>query len=210
MRYLIPFCLLLLLSCKDDLEPEVISLEELTGETGSEELSDSTQFFDQTFVPSLINNFIVGQLSLYDTASHKKPHSIDRFGFGTQLKIEFTGKTKISNGKSNAIIPVAQLFYYTFSDTTKTKNAFYNWLDCFGKNCDVIKLNEDVEELKTAPMFTLVYDTCIVAVEYLCENEKNNWKSFQDSLISKFGKSYNYRIDVSCDGPLKWKQPIKN
>ena len=117
----------------------------------------------------------------------------------------FVGKEDVPYGKTNMVTPKASLFYYTFKDTTATKNAFYNWLDCFGSDCDVIKLGEDVDAIKTPPMYTLVYDTTIVIVEYLCEHEKNDWGTFQDSLLNKFGKDYRYAINIDCGGPLKWK-----
>jgi hypothetical protein len=104
------------------------------------------------------------------------------------------------------VTPIASVYYYTFSDSVKTKSAFYNWLDCFGKDCNEVKLNQDVESVKSTPMFTLVYDTTIVAVEYLCEHEKNNWKAFEDSLTARFGSNYKYRIEVGCGGPLRWKK----
>jgi len=208
--FLIPISLFFFLSCNENKPQEVMALEELTGETGSEESNDTVQLAQSDSAPSQINDFVKSQLSQYDTISHIIPHSIDRFGFGTKQKLEFRGKTPFVDSKANSVSPIARLYYYTFSDTTKTNNAFYNWLDCFGKDCNVIKLNEDVDKLNSSPIFTLVYDTCIVAVEYVCEQEKNNWKSFQDSIIAKFGKDYKYRIDVKCGGPLKWKQPIKH
>lgn len=207
---LILFFAISLLSCKEDRPQEVIDLEELTGETGSEELNDSSLNTVMDYVPSQMNDFVKSQMTIYDTIAHQTPHSIDRFGFGTKQKLEFRGKKPFTDSKLNSVTPIARMYYYTFSDTTKTINAFYNWLDCFGPECGVIKLNEDVAKLTTPPLFTLVYDTCIVAVEYVCDQEKNDWKSFQDSLISKFGKEYKYRIDAKCDGPLKWKQPIKH
>ena len=103
------------------------------------------------------------------------------------------------------VTPRAEFFYYTFNDSIKTKNAFYNWLDCFGVECDMIKLNEDIEHIKTPPQFALVYDTVIIAIEYRCEDQEFNWRPFQDSVISRFGKDYNYRMQIGCGGPLNWK-----
>lgn len=210
MKNFLYIAFILLFSCSEERQTEVISFEDLAGETGVPEQADTVSTLDSTFIPSEINLFIAGQLPNYDTLSHLKPHSIDRFGYSTQRKIEFTGKNEVPYGKTSMVIPKANLYYYTFSDSTKTKNAFYNWLDCYGNDCNVVKINEDIDAIKTTPMFTLVYDTCIVAVEYLCEHQKNDWKSFQDSLIVNFGRTYKYRIDVGCGGPLKWKQSAKN
>ena len=84
-------------------------------------------------------------------------------------------------------------------------NAFYNWLDCFGSDCNPVNLNQDIESVKTPPSLTLVYDTTLISVKYLCEHDKNDWKSFQDSIVKQYGKDYRYRIDVGCGGPLIWK-----
>lgn len=42
------------------------------------------------------------------------------------------------------------LIDWTFSDSSKTVNAFYNWLDCFGPNCRSIKVNEQKNLEKNA------------------------------------------------------------
>lgn len=197
---------LVLFSCKEEKAPEIITFEELVGDTGDpSEATDSSDLAVRE-PQSSFDFFVHSQLELYDTFPHKKIHVLDRFGYNQQTKLDFLGKTKVQNGKSDLVIPVASVYYYTFSDSVKTKSAFYNWLDCYGKDCNEVKLNQDMESVKSAPMFTLVYDTTIVAVEYLCEHEKNNWKSFEDSLTARFGDNYKYRIEVGCDGPLRWKK----
>lgn len=209
MKFLLILFCLILLACSNEAEVETMSFEDLVGETGPAESVDTTTQTNLQIVPSTIGAFINSQLSLYDTTTHSKTHSIDRFGYSSFQKIEFRGKKTVPYGKTNMVTPVADLFLYTFIDTLKTKNAFYNWLDCFGSDCNAVKLNEDIDAIKTPPMFTLMYDTCIVAVEYLCEHQKNDWKSFQDSIISKFGKNYLHRIDVRCGGPLVWSKQKK-
>jgi hypothetical protein len=206
MKYFSYIAFFVLVSCGSEPEPETISLEELTGPTGAEEINTADSANAGMIAPGAVHAFIRGQVGLYDTATNFVPHAIDRFGFSTRQKINFLAKTGIPVEEGAVLVPVAGLHYYTFSDTTKTKNAFYNWLDCFGMNCSAVELNKDVETLETDPLFALVYDTVIVAVEYSCEHKKHNWKSFQDSLVTNFGKDYNYRVDVACNGPLRWKQ----
>jgi hypothetical protein len=196
----------LFVSCKEEKEPEIISFEELVGDTGtpSESIDSSALVSNQP--ETSFDFFVQSQLAVYDTFPHKKIHALDRFGYSSQTKLDFLGKNKVPYGKSAMVTPVASVYYYTFSDSVKTKSAFYNWLDCYGKDCHEVKLNQDVESIKTPPMLTLVYDTTIVAVEYLCEHEQNDWKSFEDSLTARFGANYKYRIEVGCGGPLKWKK----
>jgi hypothetical protein len=141
----------------------------------------------------------------YDTVALLKPHPFDRYGYTNASKVQYIGKNKIAYGKTNMLKPKAELFVYNFSDSTTLNNAFYNWLDCYGSDCNEVKLKQNIDKIKTPPEFTLVYDTVLVSVKYMCEHKKNDWKSFQDSVISKFGKDYRYRIDVECGGPLVWK-----
>src|SRR5690554_2253946 len=39
---------------------------------------------------------------------------------------------------------------WTFEDSLKTVNAFYNWLDCFGQQCQSIRINEKINGSKEA------------------------------------------------------------
>ncbi len=197
----------LIISCGgNEVNQEVMDLDDVIGETGEEGLDSTTFDEDSTLMAStLLGEFINSQYNGYDTLRHDEFHWMDRFSYTHNEKIEFIGKEEVPYGKTNMVIPKANLFYYSFADSTTTNNAFYNWLDCFGSDCNVINLNEDVEAIKTPPMFTAIYDTTIVVVEYLCEHAENDWNSFEDSLLNKFGKDYRYLIEVDCGGPLKWK-----
>lgn len=192
--------------CKNDPQEEVVSFEDIVGETGEIEADSSDVMMDTV---KLVNPQLVGftkaMLPQYDTTAHDEFHPMDRFNYSTVRKIQFIGKNEVPYGKTAMVIPKAKCYYYTFSDTLKTNNAFYNWLDCFGDECDELSIGTDMDAIKMPPMFTVVYDTTIVVLEYMCEHEKNDWNSFQDSLISRFGKNYKYMIDVDCGGPLKWK-----
>lgn len=194
------------LSCKGEAPVEnVISLDDFMGETG-EQFVDTIATADTAAVlyETIISNFVVNQLTDFDTVLSSEYHPIDRFTFNTREKITFKGKETVNYGEDSEVTPTASLFYYTFSDTLKTKNAFYNWLDCFGSDCNQVKPNVELEAIKTPPGYALVYDTTIIVVNYRCEDAAFNWKPFQDSLISRFGKSYNYEIKLGCGGPLKW------
>ena len=198
------------LACNSDEKQavETISMEELLGDSEfeSEENDTLTSSIDsRTAETSNLLNLIQVVNPGYDTNALSVAHPMDRYGFSSKSKIKFVGKTDVPYGKTNMVTPKAEFYVYNFPDSIKLNNAFYNWLDCFGSDCDEIKLNQDVEYVKTPPSFTLIYDTVLVDVKYLCEHEKNDWKSFQKSIINTYGKNYRYRIDVNCGGPLKWK-----
>jgi len=194
----------LLLACgSEKQEAELISFEELAGETGfqsKDTVSVGNTRYDQA---PLFRTFVQNQVTLFDTSEQLKPHPLDRFGFSYAAKLNFTLKT-VENAPAESKSS-ASVYYYTFSDTVKTKNAFYNWLDCFGKECEALQLNKKLDKLSADPSFTLVYDTTIVAVEYACGDNKNTWKGLQDSLLHTFGKTYKYRLETKCNGPVEWK-----
>lgn len=181
-----------LISDKDIIEDTLVDFE-FRGDKGEPEFS------------SLIDEVTYALKNQYDTTTLVSPHPFDRYGYTSSSKVQYIGKNKINYGKTNKLKPKADLFVYNFKDSVTLNNAFYNWLDCYGSDCSEVKLNQNIDKVKTPPEFTLVYDTVLVSVKYMCEHKKNDWRPFQDSVISKFGKDYRYRIDVECGGPLVWK-----
>jgi len=203
------FSLLILYSCgsKKEQKIELVSMDDLMGDS-TEQIETQVDEVPNDTIPVLstkIAKLIYALQPTYDTAFTNKVHIFDRFGYNSSYKMAFVGKKEVPYGKSTMVVPKADLFVYNFSDSVKLNNAFYNWLDCFGSDCQEVKLNEDIKAVKTPPSFTLVYDTTIVILEYPCEHIQNDWKSFKDSLVKKYGNDYRYRIDVGCGGPLKWK-----
>ncbi len=198
----------LIFSCssKKEQKVELISINDLMGDS-TEQISVDIEIQQDTIteLSSKIEKLIYSLQPNYDTTFLNESHIFDRFGFNSSYKLQFVGKNKVPYGKSSMVTPKANLFVYNFSDSIKLNNAFYNWLDCFGSDCQEVKLKEDIDVVKTSPSFTIVYDTTIVMVEYPCEHQQNNWRAFKDSVIKKYGDNYRYRIDVDCDGPLKWK-----
>tara|TARA_B100000809_G_C15053632_1_gene499860 strand:+ start:61 stop:645 length:585 start_codon:yes stop_codon:yes gene_type:complete len=182
---------------------EVISMEELMGDGAAKSFDSTHVTIDSITVESSnLTNLISDLINDYDTVSSNKNHAFDRYGFNTYKKVKFIGKQNASNGKTNRVKPKADFYIYNFSDSVKLNNAFYNWLDCFGDDCNEVKLNQNIENVKSTPSFTLVYDTTLISIEYLCEND---WKSFQNCIIKQYGENYRYLINVECGGPLKWK-----
>lgn len=194
---------ILLAACSGEQEqPETISMEEFAGETGVIEeavIEDSVDVMPR----STFDKFVINQLNTFDTLENNEFHPIDRFTFNQRRKVILKGKTTVAYGDIQ-VNPTAELFYYSFQDTAKTKNALYNWLDCFGSDCQLVNLKEDIKALKTPPMYALVYDTVIIACNYRCEDKSFSWHPIQDSITSYFGKQPKFEIKVGCGGPLKW------
>lgn len=187
--------------------PEKVDFDDFAGETGTLEDTSEQDLVTEEDNLSSMNQLVKQMIAVYDTTKIGDSHPLDRFTYSTSRKVRFIGKEDVPYGSSSMVTPTADFFYYSFADSNKTVSAFYNYLDVMAEEGEggPVKLNEDVEAIKMPPMFMVVYDTIIVSAKYKCEHEKNDWNSFQDSIISIYGKDFKYQIDVDCGGPLKWK-----
>lgn len=146
----------------------------------------------------VLSDLMISLASLYDTTSLSIPHKMDRYGYNSVKKIRFSDKLNESNS-------FVDIYQYNFSDSLKLNNAFYNWLDCFGDKCLEIKIGEDIKQTKNSPSYTVVYDTILVSMKYSTDGKSLNFKSFQDSLLTKFGNKFRYAIQTDVKGNLNWK-----
>lgn len=89
---------------------------------------------------------------------------------------------------------------WSFSDSSKTINAFYNWIDCFGNDCKSLFVGEGRNLQKNA-LLIMVGDTNIVRIDGRAINF-NDWYSFHDSL--GFEGDWNYSIEQRYRSRAKW------
>jgi len=200
------FLSLLIVACQDNPKTETVSFEDIAGETGMEldEISDSDDSL-KTFDNSIHGQFEQAMSQEFEIDSISEFHVFDRYSSNESNKTSFKNKETVAYGESN-VNPVANLYYYTFSDSTKTNNAFYNYLDELSIDAsEPIQIAKDVESVKSPPLYMIVYDTVIVTAEYMCEHKEYNWRPFQDSLKKYYGASPKYEVELNCGGPLKWK-----
>jgi hypothetical protein len=66
---------------------------------------------------------------------------------------------------------------WTFKDSTQTKNAFYNWLDCFGEKCKSIKFGETINFQKDN-FLLFVNDTLITYISSAERVEVEVWLNY--------------------------------
>ena len=199
---------LFVVSCSgNEEESNPMDYEDFVGETGVE-LQDSTELNTDTLIDlSTYKGRLINALSSdYIAIENDKFNTLDRFSFEHSEKIGFEAYYDVPYGKDLMVVPVANFFYYSFKDSTTTKNAFYNYLDGLSESGEsgAVKINQDMESIKSPPLFLLVYDTMIISTEYLCEHANNSWESMQDSIESIYGTNYLHRIEIDCGGPLKW------
>ena len=100
-------------------------------------------------------------------------HFIDRFNAKSFIK----NKLYVEN---DSILH----FRWSFKDSTTTKNALYNWLDCFGNNCNSIKMYEAFKSEKRNSLIFINQKS----ISYISSKHgltKELWMNFEKSTFSK-------------------------
>lgn len=145
-------------SCGGEKE-EVLDITDVI--PGSENYKDEVKIDTAAFIADTLSKYLdvnlVPELKLID--SKFSPIT------STMLPERFAAKSffKIAIQTSNDSITICQ---WKYKDSIKTMNAFYNWLDCFGKNCKSLRYREAGKFQKEA-MLIFVNDTSIT---YLSSN----------------------------------------
>lgn len=190
---------LLLFSCSKEAEIEVVDSSEILPQAkedyGILELDKTNTIDSNAFqatpyqielserMPSLLFN---QENELKDIKTMFMP---DRLGFNDKNDTYFLKDS----------IPF-HLIEWTFPDSSKTINAFYNWLDCFGANCKSIRIEEAVNVSKEA-FIIWVFENKLV---YLASNRIISEKDWED-LINNETDSYYYLLKQSPNGKTTWK-----
>jgi hypothetical protein len=184
-----------------------IDFDQFAGDTGIEKQDSDNEDTARTLNLSTFSGKLKNALKAdYSSDTCLTVHVMDRYSSSSSEKFVLRKNQMVDYG-GNKVTPVAELFYYTFSDSNKTNNAFYNFLDDLSANgeSEQVQLNQEIEHLKTPPLFMMVYDTVIVAAHLACEHKANDWRSLRDSMLSIYGENHKYFIEVQCGGPLRWK-----
>ncbi len=187
-----------LLSCSNDKKEEIVDLSELTtsserykeGKTDNQKnlkakghFSDSLKVQYKAILDSLkIEDSIVRKLDIVSFP--------DRFGAKTITKLFW----KI---KSDSVT----LIDWEFNDSLKTENAFYNWIDCFGKNCKTLKIGDKVK-IQKRELLILVNEKHLMAIDSEEKIDYNKWISILKS--QQFGESWKYILFQPKKGKSSW------
>jgi hypothetical protein len=91
---------------------------------------------------------------------------------------------------------------WSFKDSTKSMNAFLNWMNCFGKRCSMVEIGKKTNIQKTN-LLILQNDTCIIQLHTLDAslNELKKWKKIY--LLDKESK-WNFILMQSKFGKVEW------
>ncbi|MCE2711332.1 MAG: hypothetical protein LW688_02195 [Cryomorphaceae bacterium] len=185
-KVIIPISATLLFSCARENKEKVLNMSDLTPQAKR----DTSEFKKEkdTSHFSLFNLPLADScgIRLQEYNELKDPMFPDRFMPKSKLKL-----TLVARDES------LLMGQWTYSDSLKTMNAFFNWLDCFGTECTSFKYGEEVNIQKDA-MILFINDTSITYFSSKSKLELNNWQRY----LEKF-----YGID-QWDVVI-WQQPRK-
>ncbi len=98
------------------------------------------------------------------------------------------------------------LLNYTFKDSLKTKNAFFNWIDCFGPKCTSYSIGDNIR-VKGKYAYFLVGEKQLMYLEGL---HKMNEKTLRASFYPKpKNENWIYLVQMTPTGKAVWKRIVK-
>ena len=90
---------------------------------------------------------------------------------------------------------------WEFTDSLKTENAFYNWIDCFGENCRSIKIGDKVKIQKRG-LLVLVNEKHLIVIDSDKKIDYLKWVSLLKNQL--FGENWKYIVFQPKKGKAVW------
>ena len=119
------------------------------------------------------------------------------------LYVQRFGPEKLQTWKY--LTPTDSIFTFqlAFADSLKTVNAFYNWLDCFGKNCTSVKINGKFKH-RGRPQYILVSNSGIFFLEAGKHLKAEKLLHFLNPDRKK--QNWNYFLELNPGKEMLWEK----
>lgn len=91
--------------------------------------------------------------------------------------------------------------HWSYKDSVYTKNALYNWLDCFGTKCKSVRLGETVS-MQRKGMLLFMSDTSITYISSNQPLKKEEWLTYFESYSNR--KDWRLVIEQKNSGKATW------
>jgi hypothetical protein len=176
---------LFLFSCGKT-EEEVVDLSEVIpqAEKDYEEVEENETLLESSYEEIFLQSF-PEEVDLEPIQKRLFP---DRFGTDTSYHYEIIIKTDTLNYHK-----------WIYSDSVKTVNAFYNWIDCFGSNCRSFFIGAE-ENMQPEAMLLTVNDTCMIYLTGDVDHKK--WLEFFEE--NGYKKEWYYFVEQRKSGRARW------
>lgn len=122
------------ISCSNNKNQKAIQLDDIRPQANQEKQTQKIQLKDSTEIK--LNEYKDDSINL----NFEYLKEIDEVRFIKRFPHLKSGLRRLSP-QDTAIQFIHE--YYTYNDSIEMKNAFFNWLDCNGKNCESIKLYDE-------------------------------------------------------------------
>jgi hypothetical protein len=204
-KYLISCLVLILVACTDQ-PAETVGYDELAPGSGKYKDKQSSPKVDSSVVNERPENSLF--LAIVDTMMLEsrwvKWDTLlfpDRFGPNAQEKW-------MTIGTKDSLV----LLRYQFKDSLRTKNAFFNWIDCFGPKCKSYTVGANIRIPKRTALWLVgskelviiegnkLIDEKVVREILNKDPKKENWLYLVN--IPKTGKTTWKRIDKGVEKPI--------
>ncbi len=188
--YFFSIVLLITAACGGKQKDEVIDMKDITphstrnyDSTKTENVETSDYGFNREVADSI-------GLAIMEIDSVEDPFFVDRFSPRSQIKLYLQLK------EDNILF-----CQWSFKDSVKTKNAFYNWIDCFGEKCKSIHFGQNVNFQKDN--FRLfMNDTSITYISSALKLSTKDWQAYLKSVSGV--EEWKLIIEQSTRGKAKW------
>jgi hypothetical protein len=91
--------------------------------------------------------------------------------------------------------------FYDYLDSNQMKNAFFNWLDCNGKDCRSIKLFEEIK-IENTNLIVITTSKSIDIIRSESNLNLDNWVKFV--RFSKKNRDFKYILFQKKNQKSKW------
>ena len=180
--FFIVFILIFFIASCNDNKKEVIEFESIQPKSSSKENNINKPSLSYSWDTSLMTYFTnYSYSSLIDSIKR-----ISLMHIPDRISLESTDKFRLYSN-----IDSIDYYNWNYTDSLSTKNAFYNWLDCFGESCNSIKINEK-KQFQKSPFLLFIGDKKIIFISSL---NKGNSKIWFDFIKSKYPKE-NWRTMI--------------
>jgi hypothetical protein len=195
-NFVVFLVLILLLSCKENKE-EVLNLDDIT--TNSDKYKEGKiQNNNESSTIDEIHKFSVLFLKWMDSLKYDKKnvHLLDTTIFNDRFGAKKSEKWYYLSEMDSLVF-----MHWEFKDSIKAQNSFYNWLDCFGKNCRSIMIGEEVNFMKRSLVFMLQTNHLFV-IESSTKQNIESYINFFDAM--NWAKNWKYLMNQDPRKKAKW------
>lgn len=178
---------LVLIACSEK-EEKVMDIHDIIPSSERDYDKKKGDSLEQNSDP-LLNVILESELAFNSMEPIKERLFPDRFGPDTSFHFKLIGQKD-----------TVRYHKWVYSDSLKTMNAFYNWMDCFGEDCRSIFIGEE-RNLKKEALQIFVSDTTILMIEGK-KVEFEPWIKLHETL--GYENDFNYLIEQSFRGKARW------